>query len=815
MHVNYGSYLNHMSNHTHLKNFKVHCKDCHAQYKSVRALKRHLRRMHRYFLRQGPDDGPDPGEPAQEAREPNGPRLLVGDEIDDRYELHAENNDELEHDTVADIQGNEKKQIIGKTLLGLRENFNLTSAATAAIADSLNEIVAINNLEISKVVSDYIPGREVADKEQLLSQICEDHGVGRYLSLFNSPAKLERFVKSDLKYVAPSEYVLGNSDNGKPETLQYVSLQESLKCLLGFTEVLDAVHDVRAVDPTCRKLYDINDGTFFRNHPLASHIDTLSLILYMDEFTLTSPLRSQAKTYKIMATYFQVANLPAYKRSRLDSIHLISLCQSKHVKKYGMQSIYQWLLDDLHELDRSGLSIFLNGEKINIRCVILVCSADNLGAHQLGGYVDSFSANHPCRFCLVSKVDLQAGKIGQPRTREDHDVQVENVINEPALSTVYGVKSRSALGTAPYFHCVDTLPSDIAHDLFEGVVKDLLTSLLKHCVQQKYFTIDDLNSSLNEFRFAATDKSDKPSTIAVTCEIKQTITKMWCLFRLLPLFIGDRVPADSEVWQLYLMLRDVVDYVTARQMTCGHVEVLRELISDFIQERLRVYPDTPLKPKEHFMLHYAEQFLKYGPLVHLWTLRFESKHQQLLQIFHPVRCCKNVCKTLATRHQCQSALSAEKTVLHSHKVSVVKAKTVMVRDLPQHIRHGVRDVVTDLGTNVVIGSGLLVNDVLLTKGTVITIGIDNGIPQFAEIGHAVFLNGRSYVLCNLLNTDHFEPHFHAYVVTRLPRQILVDETRLYDQVILGLYYLPNSLQMAVVQKHKIFPKRPVCACHVH
>ena len=38
------------------------------------------------------------------------------------------------------------------------------------------------------------------------------------------------------------------------------------------------------------------------------------------------------------------------------------------------------------------------------------------------------------------------------------------------------------------------------------------------------------------------------------------------------------------------------------------------------------FPETTLKPKHHFMRHYPAQILKFGPLIRVWMMRFESKH---------------------------------------------------------------------------------------------------------------------------------------------------------------------------------------------
>ena len=101
------------------------------------------------------------------------------------------------------------------------------------------------------------------------------------------------------------------------------------------------------------------------------------------------------------------------------------------------------------------------------------------------------------------------------------------------------------------------------------------------------------------------------------------------------MFIGNKIPTNEPAWELFCVLLSIVEYLTAKVLRRGHVE-------EFIEGRISIFPNDALKPKEHFMLHYCDQILKFGPLVHLWTIRFEAKHQQFVNIFKPIKCSKNV-----------------------------------------------------------------------------------------------------------------------------------------------------------------------------
>ena len=62
--------------------------------------------------------------------------------------------------------------------------------------------------------------------------------------------------------------------------------------------------------------------------------------------------------------------------------------------------------------------------------------------------------------------------------------------------TLYGINRLSILEEIPEFSVTSGSPHDILHDLFEGVVPHHMTLLLCHCVNNKLFTIDELNEGL-------------------------------------------------------------------------------------------------------------------------------------------------------------------------------------------------------------------------------------------------------------------------------------------------------------------------------
>uniref|UniRef100_A0A672HZP7 Uncharacterized protein n=1 Tax=Salarias fasciatus TaxID=181472 RepID=A0A672HZP7_SALFA len=78
---------------------------------------------------------------------------------------------------------------------------------------------------------------------------------------------------------------------------------------------------------------------------------------------------------------------------------------------------------------------------------------------------------------------------------------------------------------------------------------------------------------------------------------------------------------------------------------------MKVLIEEYLQNRSESFPLQPLKPKHHYLSHYPDLTIHFGPLIRLWTLRFESKHTYFKQCARKLHNFKNLCSTLAEGHQ--------------------------------------------------------------------------------------------------------------------------------------------------------------------
>ena len=82
------------------------------------------------------------------------------------------------------------------------------------------------------------------------------------------------------------------------------------------------------------------------------------------------------------------------------------------------------------------------------------------------------------------------------------------------MSMAYGVKRASASNQSKFFHVVEGLDLDIMHDQLEGVLPLEVKMLLqKYILEDKSFTLDDINERILNFDYGVVDKRNRPSPL--------------------------------------------------------------------------------------------------------------------------------------------------------------------------------------------------------------------------------------------------------------------------------------------------------------
>lgn len=467
----------------------------------------------------------------------------------------------------------------------------------------------------------------------------------------------QRYYHDNLAYVAANDVVVGHDDIDKEICIQYVSIIDSIKSVyLNNTEhfCFQGMGDGESVVMP-DVFEDIDDGKVFKGNKLFQECsECFGIVLYMDAFELANPLGAAKCKHKMIGVYYTLANFRPELRSGIDQIQLVLLFEEKHIKKLGFDALLAPLLKDLRQLESVGVEVLL--EK-RVKGTVICVTGDNLGAHQLGGFSENFSTEtFFCRYCCISRDEFTAEpwKLGTTRSIAHYQSCVDVLDQDETQSKHLGVKRNSAMNSLAFFHvCNPGLPPCLAHDLFEGVVAYDLALIIKHFVKTaKLFTYDQLNKGIRKTTLKGRDGLDKPAPVKEGAKkLSGNAVANWVFVRMFPLYVCPLVDVEDPVWELYLLLKTIIELVCSPKLSVIQISVMQDVIGEYLEARKTLFPDTPLRPKHHYLAHYPKLTVEFGPLVRTWTLRFESKHTFFKRVMRRLQNFKNPSKMLAEQHQ--------------------------------------------------------------------------------------------------------------------------------------------------------------------
>jgi len=304
------------------------------------------------------------------------------------------------------------------------------------------------------------------------------------------------------------------------------------------------------------------------------------------------------------------------------------------------------------------------------------------------------------------------------------------------------------------------------HDLLEGVMKYDLSFLISYYVLElKLFSLEVLNNRIISFDYGP-DKGSKPCVLKMDHIGKNTIrlsaSEMMSFVRYFGLLIGDFVPQNEPVWYLYISLRKILDILTSTSFQKECSKLLQTLVAEH-NELYLILSKNNLKPKYHYLLHYHTMMMKFGPLINLWSMRFEAKHRISKISANTSSNRRNICKTLAIKHQLQlNHLFLKGTLGRNIELSPPQS----VVDIDVIIKKIKVFTSIELFDSLWKYSWINIKDTRYQPKMVLTLYIHEiELPAFCLINEIfVYNNDQVVFFCFELNTIMFNEHFFAYEV---------------------------------------------------
>lgn len=629
-------------------------------YKTISGLKSHFYRDHHKEI-------PEKTSVAVDDHEVN--ENSTGDE---KYiSLCSENNNGNPPPTLsADQLRAAYIKSLATTYLTLQAKFFTTETTLQVIIDSL--------MDLNDIGTECIASSVVQNFQTDIRQIIKENNMLRLAhnpidGVLRTPYMRKLYYKKNYNYVAPIEIILGNN-----RAFFYVPILETLIALLSNEDVRNSLSGdtIKPYDGTFR---DLTDGQCFNKCGFFSeNLEALRLILYQDSFEVCNPLGSARCIHKVVGIYLTLANLPPYSRSKVDQIQLVALVLERDVKEFGFSKIFETIIRDINILETEGIQL---GNTKNVKGSVVAFTGDNLGSHQIGGFVQNFSTTaYFCRYCYANKVVPRKTTSFPLRSVTSHDVDVAMALTSG--QQVNGVKLDSVLNKCKYFHiCNPGLPPCLAHDVFEGVLQYDFMLCINSLVTKKVFTLDLLNQKLQnkKLRFSHEFKHEKVPILKKGNKLIGSASENLRVILIFPFAVSEFINNDP-CWELLRSLREICCLLMAFKISIGQVAYLKCLVDDYIALRSELFPDIGLRPKHHYLTHYPYLIRMFGPLRHVWTLRYESKHRYFKNILKHSPNFKNILLTLSERHQLLQAFHASQGNLFSDKVISDDAVPYVIQD---------------------------------------------------------------------------------------------------------------------------------------
>jgi len=308
------------------------------------------------------------------------------------------------------------------------------------------------------------------------------------------------------------------------------------------------------------------------------------------------------------------------------------------------------------------------------------------------------------------------------------------------------------------------------HNLLEGVVQYELKLVFEYLVKQGYISLNTLSSRIQSFNYCYTERKNKPSGVKMDDKSKHlglNAIQSWCLLRNTPLIFGDVIEKNNSHWNLLLLLIQIVNIVFSYTITDGMICYLKHLICDHHILFKALFPDKRLIPKHHLMVHYPRCIKKIGPLIHIWCMRFEAKHNFFKRCGKNF---KNLTKSLVKQHQRQLAFNHENYCFRRFEFGPTSSKNICNLQGGEEISETLH---LEACSNVTSTRWVRYYGTEYQVGLFICTGCTDDLPVFKKICDIIIYEQRAFIISCNVETMYYDDHLNAYCIEDQMNEISV------------------------------------------
>jgi hypothetical protein len=343
------------------------------------------------------------------------------------------------------------------------------------------------------------------------------------------------------------------------------------------------------------------------------------------------------------------------------------------------------------------------------------------------------------------------------RTKENYLEKRDEIIANPSLRSEYGILKDHPFMDLENFDVTQCSPPDLMHDIIEGVVLKTLNLILED-ILNTIEKVKDFNQAIRKIKWPSGRIRD---LIINKVKVGGTASQISFLYINLPLFLFKTFITHENTWKLYGLLRDITCILFSESIDRKPLNELRENIKLFFSYFKKVFSESTFTPKFHYMSHYPDLILKFGPLLRFNTMRFERKHLYFKLVSNRSKNYINPTKTLSFRHQRLLSIFSE-SYFSKKKVFYGKTFEINLNSTPKQHLTAVPELLDSRNSRT---NKVIINDIELIKGFYYCVDLSEELgPIFVKIEEIYLVNDYPIIMSKKYSTKYFERKFYSYCI---------------------------------------------------
>lgn len=330
--------ISHMKTHFENENDEIECiyNECHKTFVSISGLSTHYYRDHSSTKKQKVCESSN---------------KLCNESVAPIYF----NEQCFDKTQVCDYQSNPLEDDYKDFLLKFYAEKHVNAANIQYLNENLVEIGEQMKSNCINIVERVLENHHVSNfvKQSAISAIRDAVD----LNLFAQPkfksqnSRIKEFKKSQY-YVAPEEIVLCSKQTPSGKNIRlsasYIPIRKTIENIFKVAQREYFNYSKNDFD----YMEDYTDGNYFKkNEFFVLHPRALRCEVFIDDCSLTDPLKPGRGKHKTTGVYMRIGNFSRFFGSRKDRLQLVMLVKRNIIKQFGVKKVFYRFLEDLKSLE--------------------------------------------------------------------------------------------------------------------------------------------------------------------------------------------------------------------------------------------------------------------------------------------------------------------------------------------------------------------------------------------------------------------------------------------------------------------------------